>query len=97
MITNKKKHQKTTDICFDETKDRVVIHTHNTALKKRLIAFAAKHPDLCRQFDDDECGCLSFNIEKDRFSIRITEPYAEKRKQMARYRMNKINNKAEIE
>ena len=48
MITNKKKNEKTTEIYFDETPAAVVIRTHNTALKKRLIAFAEKFPSLCR-------------------------------------------------
>ena len=91
MITNKTKSQKTTEIYFDETPAPVVIRTHNTALKKRLIAFAEKFPDLCRLTDDDELGYLSFEIDKDRFSIRLTAPYTEERKAMARAKMNEIN------
>ena len=87
MITNKKKNEKTTEIYFDETPAPVVIQTHNTALKKRLLAFAAKFPDLCRLTDDDELGSLSFEIDKDRFSIRLTAPYTEERRQLARAKM----------
>ena len=93
MITNKKKNEKTTEIYFDETPTAVVIRTHNTALKKRLLAFAEKHPDLCRLTDDDELGCLSFEIDKDRFSIRLTAPYTEERRQLAIAKMIEINNK----
>ena len=96
MITNKKKNEKTTEIYFDETPSAVVIRTHNTALKKRLIAFAAKFPNLCRMTDDDELGYLSFEIDKDRFSIRLTVPYTEERRQLARTKMIEINNKEEI-
>ena len=64
MITNKTKSQKTTEIYFDETPTPVVIRTHNTNLKKRLLAFAEKFPTLCRLTDDDELGCLSFEIDK---------------------------------
>ena len=96
MITNKTKSQKTTEIYFDETSAPVVIRTHNTALKKRLLAFAEKFPDLCRLTDDDELGCLSFEIDKDRFSIRITSPYTEERRALARTKMNEINNKEDI-
>jgi len=96
MITNKKKSEKTTIICFDETKNRVDIQTHNTALKRRLLDFAAKHPDLCYMYDDDECGCLCFKIEKSRLAYRITEPYTEKRRALARAKMNEINNKEDI-
>ena len=96
MITNKTKSQKTTEIYFDETPAPVVIRTHNTALKKRLLAFAEKFPNLCRMTDDDEFGYLSFEIDKERFSIRLTAPYNEERKALARAKMNEINNKEDI-
>ena len=96
MITNKKKNEKTTEIYFDETSAPVVIRTHNTALKKRLLAFAEKFPDLCRLTDDDELGYLSFEIDKDRFSIRLTAPYTEERRQLARAKMIEINNKEDV-
>ena len=95
MITNKTKSQKTTEIYFDETPAPVVIRTHNIALKKRLLAFAEKFPALCRLTDDDELGYLSFEIDKDRFSIRLTAPYTEERRQLARAKMIEINNKEE--
>ena len=97
MITNKKKNEKTTEIYFDETPAAVVIRTHNTALKKRLLAYAEKHPELCRLTDDDELGYLSFEIDKGRFSIRLTAPYTEERRQLARTKMNEINNKEDAE
>ena len=97
MITNKTKSQKTTEIYFDETPAPVVIRTHNTALKKRLLAYAEKHPELCRLTDDDELGYLSFEIDKDRFSIRLTAPYTEERRQLARAKMIEINNKEDVE
>ena len=97
MITNKKKNEKTTEIYFDETSAPVVIRTHNTALKKRLLAFAEKFPNLCRLTDDDELGCLSFEIDKDRFSIHLTAPYTEERRQLARAKMIEINNKEDVE
>ena len=97
MITNKTKSQKTTEIYFDETSAPVVIRTHNTALKKRLLAFAEKFPDLCRLIDDDELGYLSFEIDKDRFSIRLTAPYTEKRRLLSRAKMIEINDKEDVE
>lgn len=96
MITNKKKNEKTTEIYFDETPTAVVIRTHNTALKKRLLAFSEEFPSLCRLTDDDELGYLSFEIDKARFSIRLTAPYTEERKALARAKMIVINNKEEI-
>ena len=97
MITNKKKNEKTTEIYFDETPAAVVIRTHNAALKKRLLAYAEKHPELCRLTDDDELGYLSFEIDKNRFSIRLTAPYTEERRDLARAKMNEINNKEDVE
>ena len=97
MITNKKKNEKITEIYFDETPAAVVIRTHNTALKKRLLAFTEKFPNLCRLTDDDELGYLSFEIDKDRFSIRLTAPYTEERRQLARAKMIEINNKEDVE
>ena len=97
MITNKTKSQKTTEIYFDETSAPVVIRTHNANLKKRLLAFAEKFPNLCRMTDDDELGYLSFEIDKDRFSIRLTAPYTEERRQLARAKMIEINNKEDVE
>ena len=96
MITNKTKSQKTTEIYFDETPAPVVIRTHNTNLKKRLLAFVEKFPSLCWLTDDDELGYLSFEIDRKRFTYRITEPYTEERKAMARAKMNEINNKEDI-
>ena len=96
MITHKKKNEKTIEIYFDETPAPVIIRTHNTALKKRLLAFAEKFPSLCRLTDDDELGYLSFEIDKERFSIRITTPYTEERRALARTKMNEINNTEDI-
>ena len=96
MITNKKKKEKTTEIYFDETPAPVVIRTHNTALKKRLLAFAEKFPTLCRLTDDDELGCLSFEIDKICNDSATTEIYTEERKALARAKMNEINNKEDI-
>jgi hypothetical protein len=83
MITGLTKKQKTTSIFFDEHSSTVEILTHNTDLKKRLTKYAAEHPDLCRQTDDDGQGGLAFEIEKGRFSFRLTSPYSEERRQQA--------------
>ena len=75
---------KNTDIWFDEKDTLIHIRTHNTALKKRLAAYAEKHPDVCRQTDaDPETGRMEFDIEKGRFSFRLTAPYSEERRRAA--------------
>ena len=75
MRTGLTKKQKTTVIYFDEHSRIIEVQTHNTDLKKRLTAFAAKYPQCCRQTDDDEQGGLTFEIEKGRLSFRLTAPY----------------------
>ena len=80
MRTGLTKREKTTAIYFDGLGDMIEVQTHNTDLKKRLTAFAKKHPECCRQIDDDEQGGLTFEIEKGRLSFRLTAPYSEERK-----------------
>ena len=84
MRTGLTKKQKTTVIYFDEHSRIIEVQTHNTDFKKRLAAFAAKHPQCCRQTDDDEQGGLTFDIEKGRLSFRLTAPYSEERRRAAR-------------
>ena len=95
MRTGLTKKQKTTVIYFDEYGGMIEVQTPNTDLKKRLMAFAAKHPQCCRQTDDDEQGGLTFEIEKGRLSFRLTAPYSEERRRAAseRAQTNGINGK----
>lgn len=95
MRTGLTKKQKTTVIYFDEYGGMIEVQTHNTDLKKRLMAFAAKHPQCCRQTDDDEQGGLTFEIEKGWLSFRLTAPYSEERRRVAseRAQTNGINGK----
>ena len=83
MRTGLTKKHKTSVIFFDELCRFIVVQTHNTVLKYRLTAFAAKHPQCCRQTDDDEQGGLTFEIEKGRLSFRLTAPYSEERRRAA--------------
>ena len=84
MRTGLPKQKKITDIWFDEKDPLIHIRTHNTDLKKRLAAYAEQHPDVCRQTDaDPETGCMEFDIEKGRFSFRLTAPYSEERREAA--------------
>ena len=75
MRTGPTKKQKTTVIYFDEYSRIIEVQTHTTDLKKRLAAFAAKHPQCCRQTGDDEQGGLTFEIEKGRLSFWLTALY----------------------
>ena len=84
MRTGLTKQEKTTDIWFDEKAPLIHIRTHNTALKKRLLAYSRRYPAICQQTDaDPETGCMEFDIEKGRFSFRLTAPYSEERRRAA--------------
>ena len=85
MRTGLTKQEKTTDIWFDEKDTLIHIRTHNTALKKRLLAYSRRYPAICQQTDTDpETGCMEFDIEKGRFSFRLTAPYSEERREATR-------------
>jgi len=85
MRTGLTKQEKTTDIWFDEKDPLIHIRTHNTALKKRLLAYSRRYPANCQQTDTDpEMGCMEFDIEKGRFSFRLTAPYSEERREATR-------------
>ena len=84
MRTGLTKSQKVTEICFDEKVPLIHIRTHNTDLKKRLLAYSRRYPAICQQTDaDPETGCMEFEIAKGRFSFRLTAPYSEERRKAA--------------
>ena len=84
MRTGLTKREKTTDIWFDEKDPLIHIRTHNTALKKRLLAYSRRYPAICQQTDaDPETGCMEFVIRKGRFSFRLTVPYSAERRRAA--------------
>lgn len=80
MKTGLSKKQKVTEIYYNAKAPMTEIYTHDTKLKKRLLAYAAQFPELCRQTDDDDQGGLRFEIDKQRLSIRLTAPYSEERR-----------------
>ena len=81
MRTGLSKKQKTTSIFFDEASPIIEVCTYNTSLKKRLREYAGKYPAECRLVDDDENGCLTFEIRKGRF--RLNAPYSAERRKAA--------------
>ena len=90
MRTGLKKQQKVTEVFYNAKDSKAEIYTHDTKLKKRLLAYAAKFPEICRQIDDDEQGGLTFVIDKQRISIRITEPYSDERRGAASRRAKEM-------
>ena len=83
MRTGLTKKQKVTEVYYNAKDPTAEIYTHDTALKRRLLAYASQYPELCQQTDDDEQGSLRFEIDKSRISIRLTAPYSEERKSAA--------------
>lgn len=84
MKTGLHKRDKITEIYFDEASPTVRVDTHNTALKRRLAAYAKDYRTLCRQTDEDaETGYMRLEIAKGRFAIRLTAPYSEERREAA--------------
>ena len=80
MRTGLTKKQKVTEVYYNAKDPTAEVYTYDTKLKKRLLEYAAKFPELCQQTDDDEQGGLRFEIDKSRISIRLTAPYSEKRR-----------------
>ena len=60
MITGLTKKQKVTEVYYNAKDPTAEVYTHDTKLKKRLLAYAAQFPELCQQTDDDEQGGLRF-------------------------------------
>ena len=83
MKTGLTKKQKVTEVYYNAKDPTAEFYTHDTKLKKRLLEYAAKFPELCQQTDDDEQGGLRFEIDKSRISIRLTAPYSEERRNKA--------------
>ena len=91
MKTGLTKKQKVTEIYYNAKDTIAEVYTHDTKLKRRLMAYATKFPELCQQTDDDEQGGLRFEIDKSRISIRLTAPYSKERRNAASQLAKKNN------
>lgn len=80
MKTGLTRKQKVTEFYFNEHDDLAEIYTHNTDLKKCLLAYAKEYPELCQLTEDDEQGDLRFEIDKHRIGIHLTVPYSPERR-----------------
>ena len=83
MKTGLTKKQKVTEVYYNAKDPTAEVYTHDTKLKKRLLEYASKFPELCQQTDDDEQGGLRFEIDKHRIGIRFTAPYSSERRAAA--------------
>ena len=84
MKTGLTKKQKITELYFNAKDPLAEVYTHDAKLKRRLLEYAEKYPQLCQQTEDDEQGGLRFDIAKERISIRLTAPYSKERRSNAR-------------
>ena len=92
MRTGLTKKRKVTEVFYNAKDPTAEVYTHDTKLKKRLLEYASKFPELCQQTDDDRHGGLRFEIDKSRISIRLTAPYSEERRRGCRNQAKKNNN-----
>ena len=49
MRTGLTKKQKVTEVYYNAKDPIAEVYTHDTRLKKRLLAYASKFPELCQQ------------------------------------------------
>ena len=77
------KYEKETILRMSEGDDTWSIYTFNASLKRRLMEYAGKHPDLCRQLDGNRCapGAVEYEIKRERLSIRLLPPCSEERRE----------------
>ena len=78
------RYEKETIILTNEADGFYEVYTFNSALKKKLAAYAKRHPDLCSLKETTKEGSVTYVVDKARMSFRLTEPYSEARKQAAR-------------
>ena len=78
------RYEKETIILTNEADDFYEVYTFNSALKKKLAAYARRHPNLCSLKETTKEGSSTYVVNKARLSLRLTEPYSEARKQAAR-------------
>ena len=78
------KEEKETTVLWNQTQEPVLISGYDSALLRKCAAYAKKHPDLCKRVDKRKYpDYAEYEIQKDRVSIRLLEPYSEERKKAA--------------
>ena len=91
--------KKATNIYFNEADSMIEVCTYSTALKNRLTEYAGKYPSECRLIEDDGNGCLTFEVSKGRFGLKLTAPYDEERckaaSELAKKNIERLRKKAQ--
>ena len=78
------KYEKETIILFNEAEPTANIYTCNKALQNRLAKFSRENPKCARLITACPCGAVSYEVDKNRLSVRFTSPYSEERRAKAR-------------
>lgn len=77
------KYEKETIVLFNEGEREASVYTYNADLKRHLVTFAKKHPDLCRLKNRIAEGSVTYLLDKSRLSIRLLPPYSVERRKAA--------------
>ena len=77
---NLTKYEKETILLTSEGDDIYSCYTFSPKLKRKLADFARKYPDQCRLTASTREGSETYEIAKDRVSIRLIPPYSEERR-----------------
>lgn len=85
------KYEKETILNFNEGEKIAYIFTYNASLKRRLALFCQNYPEVCTYKGDNGMGGVTYEVQRNRVSIKLNPPYSEER--IARLRCNKINTK----
>ena len=86
------KEEKETNVLWNQTLEPILISGYDPALLHKCAAFAEKHPDFCRRVDKQRYpDYAEYEIQKDRVSIRLLEPYSEERKKAAAEKAKRLH------
>ena len=75
------KYERETIILTNELDSFYKVYTYNSALKRKLAAFARKYPEECRFIKKDTEGSVTYEIDKGRLVLKLEPHYGEKRLQ----------------
>lgn len=78
------KYEMETIITSNEADAECSVYTYNSALKRRLKAFAEKCPECCRLKSETPDGSETYIVDKARMSISFKAPLSEDEKQKRR-------------
>ena len=69
------KYEKETIILTNEEDDFWNVFTYNKGLQRRFMSFAEQYPENCQFKSQNNEGGMTFEIDKGRLSVRLTDVY----------------------